>query len=192
MPKLKNDQHEEFCQQYIIDLNQTKAAERAKYSKKTAAQQASRLLRNVKIQQRIAELKEIRSERTVITQDMVLKELWILARSDFKDYGEIVKDLSCQEGRLKLKVFNEMKGDATRAIKSISEHITKDGIQLKFKLHGKDKPLELLCRHLGMLVERHEVTGKEGGPVPIVFVPVEGAKVKKSNNMNSETKEAKL
>lgn len=161
--KLKNNQQEEFCQQYIIDLNQTKAAERAKYSKKTAAQQASRLLRNVKVQQRIAELKEIRSERTAITQDMVLKELWILARSDFKDYGEIIKDLSCPTGRLKLKIFSEMKGDVTRAIKSISEHITKDGIQLKFKLHGKDKPLELLCRHLGMLADKVEVGDKLAG-----------------------------
>lgn len=161
--KLKNPQHEEFCQQYIIDLNQTKAAERAKYSEKTAAQQASRLLKNVKVQQRIAELKKIRSERTVITQDMVLKELWILARSDFKDYGEIIKDLATPEGRLKLKMFKDIEGDATRAIKSISEHITKDGIQLKFKLHGKDKPLELLCRHLGMLVDKFDVGDKLAG-----------------------------
>ena len=155
--KLENDQHELFCQEYIIDLNQTKAAERAKYSKKTAAQQASRLLRNVKIQQRITELKEIRSERTVITQDMVLKELKILAQSDFRDYGEIEKTLACPEGRLKLKAFKEMKGDVTKAIKSISEHITKDGIQIKFKLHGKEKPLELLGKHLGMFMDKFDI-----------------------------------
>lgn len=155
--KLKNDQHEEFCQQYIIDLNATKAAERAKYSKKTAAQQASRLLSNVKIQKRIAELKAIRSERTQVTQDMVVKELLILARSDFRDYGEIVKEDAHPDGRLKLKVFKEMKGDATKAIKSISEHITKDGIQLKFKLHSKERPLELLGKHLGMFIDKFDI-----------------------------------
>lgn len=155
--KLKNDKHERFCQEYIKDLNGAKAAERSGYSKKTARTQANQLLTKLDISKRVAELKEIRSERTVITQDMVLKELWILARSDFKDYGEIVKGLADPDGRLKLKVFKEMKGDATRAIKSISEHITKDGIQLKFKLHGKDKPLELLCRHLGMLVDKFDI-----------------------------------
>ena len=50
-----------------------------------------------------------------------------------------------------------MKGNATRAIKSISEHITKDGIQLKFKLHGKEKPLELLGKHLGMFMEKFDI-----------------------------------
>jgi len=177
MPKLENAQHERFCQEYIIDLHQTKAAERAKYSEKTAAQQASRLLRNVKIQERVAELKEIRSERTVITQDMVLKELKILAESDIQDYLEVVKEYSgSKDGRVKLKVFAEMKGNATRAIKSISEHITKDGIQLKFTLHGKEKSLEILARHLGMLVERHEIAGEQGGPIQIEYVLV---KVKK-------------
>lgn len=169
--KLENEQNERFCQEYIIDLNGTKAAERAKYSKKTAAQQASRLLSNVKIQKRIAELKAIRSERTVITQDMVLKELKILAQSDFRDYGEIVKDFASPNGRLKLKAFKEMKGDATRAIKSISEHITKDGIQLKFKLHGKERPLELLGKHLGMFIEKLIIGGSEDLP-PIRYEAV--------------------
>ena len=155
--KLKNDQHERFCQEYLIDLNITRAAKDASFSKKTARTIGSKLLTRIDIQNRIAELKEIRSERTVITQDMVLKELAILAFSDFKDYGEIVKDFATPEGRLKLKAFKEMKGQATRAIKSISEHITKDGIQLKFSLHGKEKPIELLGKHLGMFMEKFDL-----------------------------------
>ena len=175
--ELENDQYERFCQEYLIDLNGTKTAMWAKYSEKTAAAQASRLLRNVKIKDRIAELKEIRSERTVVTQDMVLKELKILAQSDIQDYLEVVEQYpGTKDGRLKLKLFAEMKGNATRAIKSISEHVTKDGIQLKFKLHGKEKSLEILAKHLGMLIERHEVTGEDGGPVKIEYVLV---KVKK-------------
>jgi hypothetical protein len=78
-----------------------------------------------------------------------------------------------------------MKGNATRAIKSISEHITKDGIQLKFKLHGKEKSLEILARHLGMLIERHEVTGEDGGPVKIEYVLV---KVKKKRGGDGKDK----
>jgi len=156
--KLENDQHERFCQEYLIDLNGYKAAVRAKYSEKTARSRASQLLTKVNIQERIAELKEIRSERTQVTQDMVLKELKILAQSDIQDYLEVIeKYAGSKDGRLKLKLFAEMKGNETRAIKSISEHITKDGIQLKFKLHGKEKPLELLGKHLGMFIDKFDV-----------------------------------
>ena len=156
--KLENAKHEMFCQEYMIDLNGAKAYRRTYGEVKAARVMASKLLSKANIQARIAELKEIRSERTVITQDMVLKELKILAQSDFRDYGEIVKDFAHPDGRLKLKAFKEMKGDATRAIKSISEHITKDGIQIKFKLHGKEKPLELLGKHLDMFTEKFDVS----------------------------------
>ena len=181
--RLENAKHERFCQEFIIDLNVKKNYERTYGKVKAARVQASKLLSKANISARIAELKEIRSERTVITQDMVLKELKILAQSDIQDYLEIVEQYAgSKDGRLKLKVFAEMKGNATRAIKSISEHITKDGIQLKFKLHGKEKPLEILARHLGMLIERHEVTGEDGGPVQIEYVLVKEKKGKRDGD----------
>ena len=172
--KLENEQHEEFCQQYIIDLNQTKAAERAKYSKKTAAQQASRLLRNVKIQQRIAELKEIRSERTVITQDMVLKELSILMKSDLRNYIDIDPDT----GAIRAKGFDEMPEGESRALKSIKEdRVIKEDAdgkkttvydKVKFDLYDKVRAIELVARHLGMLSEK-EPLGSERKPLRIIL-----------------------
>lgn len=163
--KLKSKRHEQFCQEYIIDFNGTRAATDAGFSKRSAKVTACRLLTKDNIQQRISELLKDRSERTKITQDMVLHELKILACSDFRDYGEIIRTLADPDGRLKLKIFSEIKGDATRAIQSISEHITKEGIQLKFKLHSKTPALELIAKHLGMLVDvnikgkfKHEYT----------------------------------
>ena len=153
--KVANAKHERFCQEYIIDLNGYKAAKRAKYSEKTARVQASQLLTILNIQERIAELQEKRAERTQVTQDMVLNELKILALSDFRDYGEIVNQYVID--RLKLNTFKEIKGEATRAIKSISEHVTKDGVQLKFKLHGKTHAIELLGKHLGMFVDKFDI-----------------------------------
>lgn len=47
-----------FCEEYLIDLNATQAAIRAGYSPKTAEQTASRLLRNVKVQEYIAKDKK--------------------------------------------------------------------------------------------------------------------------------------
>ena len=48
---------EAFVQEYLIDLNATQAAIRAGYSEKTANEQGSRLLANVKIAKAIAEAK---------------------------------------------------------------------------------------------------------------------------------------
>ena len=189
MPVLANAKHERFCQEYIIDLNGTKTYERTYGEVKAPRVQASKLLSKANISARIAELKEIRSERTVVTQDMVLKELKILAESDIQDYLEVVEQYpSSKDARLKLKLFAEMKGNATRAIKSISEHITKDGIQLKFKLHGKEKSLEILAKHLGMLVERHEVTGEDGGPVQIEYILMKAKKKKKGGDGKGDGK----
>lgn len=69
-----NDQRERFCEEYIIDLNATAAAIRAKYSKKTARSQGQRLLTNVDIQTRIQELKAARSDRTGLNADWVMEQ----------------------------------------------------------------------------------------------------------------------
>ena len=64
-----------FCDEYLIDLNATQAAIRAGYSKKTAREQASRLLSNVNVQAYIQEQMKARSERTQISQDKVLQDI---------------------------------------------------------------------------------------------------------------------
>lgn len=67
-----NAKQEAFCREYIIDLNGTQAAIRAGYSEKTAQEQSSRLLSNVKVSDRVAELKRERSSRVQIDADWVL------------------------------------------------------------------------------------------------------------------------
>ena len=64
-----------FCQEYLVDFNGTKAAIKAGYSKKTAAEQASRLLRKVKVQTYLQQLIENRNKRTNITQDDVVADI---------------------------------------------------------------------------------------------------------------------
>ena len=167
-----------FCQEYLVDLNATKAAERAKYSKKTAYSQGQRLLKNVEIQKRIAELKEKREERTKVTQDRVVKELALLGFSDLSNYIDIDSDT----GAIRAKGFEDMPGETSRALQSIQEdRVIKEDAggekttvydKVKFKMHDKIRALEILARHLGMLVERHEVTGEDGGPIKIEYVLV--------------------
>ena len=67
-----------FADEYLIDLNATRAYRKAYPSVKrdeTAAQAGSRMLRNVKVAEYIQERMQERQKRTEITQDRVLKEL---------------------------------------------------------------------------------------------------------------------
>ena len=63
-----------FVQEYLVDLNGKQAAIRAGYSAKTAEVQASRLLRNAKVQQALQAAMQARSRRTEVTADRVVAE----------------------------------------------------------------------------------------------------------------------
>ena len=148
--KLDNDQHERFCQEYIIDLNGTKAAIRSKFSEKTARSKASQLLTKVNIQERIAELKEKRAKRMEVTQDRILEELAILGYSNIKDYIKASTD-----GFIVFKDIDQITEEQARAIESIKVCV-KEG-KVEFKLHSKTKTMEMICRHLGMFVDKFDI-----------------------------------
>ncbi|MGE4072726.1 MAG: terminase small subunit [Lysobacterales bacterium] len=57
MPALKNAKHEHFCQLISDGATETKAAVLAGFSERSAPQQASRLLKNDEIRERVAELR---------------------------------------------------------------------------------------------------------------------------------------
>ena len=77
-----------FVAEYLIDLNATKAAERAGYSEKTAAEQASRLLTNVKVAAAIQKAMAARSQRTEISADRVITEAWSILTADPREFME--------------------------------------------------------------------------------------------------------
>lgn len=87
MAKL-NDRQKRFADEYLIDLNATQAAIRAGYSKKTANEQAARLLANVSLQEYVQFRAKQREKRTEITQDRVLAELAKVGFKDAADYTD--------------------------------------------------------------------------------------------------------
>lgn len=67
-----NAKQRRFCDEYLIDCNATQAAIRAGYSKKTANEQAARLLANVTIKSYIDEqLERIHNEKTADAQEVL-------------------------------------------------------------------------------------------------------------------------
>ncbi len=75
-----------FVQEYLIDLNATQAAQRAGYSEKTASEQASRLLANVKVAAEIQKAIAARAERTDIKADRVITEAWAILTADPREF----------------------------------------------------------------------------------------------------------
>lgn len=75
---LLTEKQKRFADEYLIDLNATRAYKVAYPNVKkddVAAQAGSRLLRNVKVSAYIEKRIKEREKRTEITQDMVLREL---------------------------------------------------------------------------------------------------------------------
>lgn len=81
-----------FVQEYLIDLNATQAAVRAGYSERTACEQGSRLLANVKVQTALQAAMQARQARTEVTQDYVIGKLVEIADKAASD---------CQDSDLK-------------------------------------------------------------------------------------------
>jgi len=148
------DKQEKFCQEYLIDLNATQAAIRAGYSEKRADQSGYQLLSNIEISKRIQELMDKRSERTQITQDMVVKELSKLGFSNMQDYA------IWNGSSVTLTDSNKLTPDQAACVSEVSQTITKDGGSIRFKLHDKKGALELLGKHLNMFKEQHEHSGE--------------------------------
>lgn len=129
------DQQDRFCEEYIRDLNGTKAAIRAGYAENSARFTASDLLTNPNIQARVATLKRERAERNKITTDDIVAKLWDIVGADLTDVisadGQLLKDIPVEYRTLIQGIKNG-----------------KDGIEVKFM--DKLKALQMLAAHLGM------------------------------------------
>lgn len=168
------DAQKRFCDEYLIDLNATRAYKVA-YPRckkdETANAASSRMLRNVKVQEYISEKQQEIEKRTEVTQDMVIKELANIAFFNIKNI---------YNGNGTLKAVKDIDEETIRAISSVKvlqkagamkinidmdgkdnevpiEHIQEQTIE--FKTNDKVKALELLGKHLGMFKEKVTIDG---------------------------------
>lgn len=160
-----NEKHKRFVAEYLIDLNATKAAERAGYSAKTAKQQGSRLLTKADIIKAVGDKSEKRVEKLEITADRVLQELAKLAFANTSDYiqitdkGEAFVDLS-KLTRDQAAAIQEIRVDETGGGSGDGR---RERVQrTTFKLADKGLNLERLGRHLKLFTDKVEVSGLDG------------------------------
>ncbi|WP_295237026.1 terminase small subunit [Veillonella sp.] len=84
---------EKFCIEYLVDMNGTQAAIRAGYSERTARSIGQRLLTNVDIQMRIAELKKEHFNERIMTAEEVQARISDIARGKLEEEVVVVEGL---------------------------------------------------------------------------------------------------
>ena len=155
-----------FCDEYLIDFNATrayKAAYKSCRKDETANVNGSKLLRNTKVKEYIAEKQQEMQERNKITQDTIIQELAKIALFN-------IKDIYNEDGTL--KKVTELDDDTAKAISGVkilqkagamkitlsktNEEIPEQTVE--FKTNDKTKALELLGKHLGMFKENVNLT----------------------------------
>jgi phage terminase small subunit len=156
-----------FIKQYLLDLNATKAAIAAGYSKRSAYSTGQRLLKNAEVRSKIDECITKRAEKLDISAEKVLAELAKLGFSNMRDYvkptGDGHFDLDLEKATLEhWAAVQEITVDTTGG--------TGDGerrqvLRTRFKLGDKRGSLELLGKHLKLFTDKVEQTGADGGPV---------------------------
>ena len=168
---------EKFAQGLFVGLSQREAYKQAyaydKMKDKTIDERACVLANDDKVKTRLEGLTNELKNRNMITVEKVLKEYAKICFSDIKDFlayrTEKIKVDEDEEGNpifgyrqiVDAKPSEEVDG---ALISEVS--IGRDGT-FKFKLHDKLNALEKVGKHLGMFIERKEVTGPNGGPIEI-------------------------
>lgn len=152
-----------FINEYLIDFNATRAAERAGYkgSDNTLAVTGHDLLRNPKIEEVIRQ----RLKEKAMLADEVLMRLAEQARANLADFlsrsqedGPLVIDLDQAALLGKLHLVKKVK-------QRIFHHLNEDGevtsieVRAEVELHDPQKALELLGKHHGLFKEKVELSG---------------------------------
>lgn len=161
MPSLTNPRWEMFCQEYLVDLNASKAYRRVypDSSEESARRASSELLTNLDVSSRIEELKLERISRIEVKQDEVLQELLILLKSNVDHYT------LDESGKISLK--ENAPSSALRAVSSVKHKVKRSSrkdsdyeeVETEYRLWDKPKAVELSMKHLGLTgTDKLEVT----------------------------------
>jgi len=131
-----------FIKEYLKDLNGTKAAVRAGYSKRSAKQQGSRLLTNDDLLKELKTEIENLNKKTNIELESVLSELKTIAFSDITDY------LDFDDNGIKIQDSKKIEKNKLRAIESIQISESKNENLKRLKLHSKVNALDRLLDYI--------------------------------------------
>ena len=168
--------HEAFVQAYVSrGMNGTKAY-RAVYpsikSDDVAGAAAARLLGNVKVQARIAEIMRAGAERAEVTVEQVVRELKLIGFSDIRkvvswrnelvtrtEKGEDDEPVMVLMPRVTIVDADKISDEAAAAVAEVWQTVNGS---LRVKLHDKHASLASLGKHLGLFTEHVKIDAVYG------------------------------
>lgn len=169
-------QQDLFCREYLAQsLNATKAAIAAGYSEKTAAQSASRLLRFVNIQNRIAQLGEERNKRLEVDADKVLQrwlEEWNADLLDIHNDDGTLKDMKDWPLAWRRGLVAGVEAQALYAGKGSERQQV--GVMTKLKLADRHKKGESIAKHVSVQAYRKVAAKTTSDPLQELYSRVKG------------------
>lgn len=157
-----NKRHQQFIAEYLANgMNATQAYVKVYKAKnvQSAGVCAHNLLKNLKVAGHIGETVAKQVEATGISAEKVLREYDIIASGDLRDFYD-------EAGNLKpMKDWTAEMGKRVAAIETVIKNVAAGDGQTdtihKIKLWPKDRALEGLAKHLGLLTERVELTASD-------------------------------
>jgi phage terminase small subunit len=143
---------ERFCREYLIDLNAKNAAIRAGYSPKSAQEEGSRLLSDVKVMELLAKLGLKQADRLDLKADKVLRAIEQIAYSDVRGMFDGTS----------LKAPHEWDDDTAAAVAGmdiVTKNLGEGEIEYVAKIKRSDrlKALDMLARHHSLYHDKLEV-----------------------------------
>lgn len=148
-----------FRDEYCVDFNGTQAAIRAGYSKNTAAEQASRLLRNVNMQEAIKN----RLDELAMPAEEALKRLGDIAGGSVEHFvaadedGQVYINLGTDDARANYKLLKKVK--QTKTITRGDNGYEREEIKTEFELYNAQTALVDLLKVHGKFVDRVDHAG---------------------------------
>ena len=138
------EKQKRFCDEYLIDLNATQAAIRAGYSKKTANEQAARMLAKVSIKEYIAERMAEKESELIASQDEVLRYLTSVMRREYAEH--VVVTVSEKK--------SYYKPDEAGTMRKVTEEKEEAQIvEIPAKLSDANKAAELLGKRYSLFTD---------------------------------------
>lgn len=135
-----------FCDEYLTDMNATRAALRAGYSATTALNGA--LMRMTKIKLYLQERTESATLRLQINQDMVLRELGKIAFANMGNY------FAADGSR---KPMHQLSDDDKAALWQVDADGT---LTVKIRMHNKLAALDKIAKHLNFYKPEYKAPQK--------------------------------
>ena len=147
VPRKVTHRQQAFAREYLVDYNGTQAAIRAGYSKKSAAQQASALLRLPKV------IEELAKRAAPVKKRAELKASELLEVMQSVAYGDVSNLFKPSSGNGSVSTIKDMRELGEDQVLVAGYKRGADGsVELKFE--NRMRARELLMKHLGLLKEQ--------------------------------------